>query len=470
MEERLFTTWLEQRWIGYKILNMAAVIEIFESTGIASEADLGRIYELDKPAVTALYERVYEAADATELAESESPSTDPFSFIASASLRGEAGCSSPVCRVEKLNLLGRYAALYANRLTFPLPLEQPSKVTDVDRARYLLAQTGLSLLSLRPLVDAGIVVPRTMTTHHCEHTLDSVMKMIDMVHSIADEAAGHFARQFRVVYQSPQKSPTGRSTLYIKGPEEFLEHGDLVMLFDEGPKWRAKSWKLNRVGRVEIGGRRKRAAVTRIFNQIANDTTFYFAHGGFRTSRYLTDLPGEAFLLDFLMPDEELAATSAALAQYATHTVPLLGDLPLGALVRIRREERESFGRYQVAVRNLLSEISSKHRRPGKAEVQDIFKEQIEPELVKMKSELKLERKRQRRRIGGALAALATSIGIGAFGLAPVAGAALAAPGAVVGSKLLYDTAKSVCEHGANVAGGSDFYFLLRITEEAEKA
>lgn len=167
--------------------------------------------------------------------------------------------------------------------------------------------SGLTLLQLRLLITEGIVTPVVMVTHHCEHVQPWIDEMIRLTHIVSDGAAEEFSRKFQTVYQTPEKSPTGRSTIYVDGPEDFLEHGSLIELFDEGPGWRPKSWTFNRVGRREITGPRKVAVLRRIFGQIATDTTFYLAFGRGHTGRYLTDRRGEAFLLELLTGDEEVA-------------------------------------------------------------------------------------------------------------------------------------------------------------------
>jgi hypothetical protein len=53
---------------------------------------------------------------------------------------------------RKLDFLGRYAALYANKVMFPLPLSHPSKVDTVADSREELVQTALILLRLRRLI------------------------------------------------------------------------------------------------------------------------------------------------------------------------------------------------------------------------------------------------------------------------------------------------------------------------------
>jgi hypothetical protein len=47
-------------------------------------------------------------------------------------------------------------------------------------------------------------------------------------------------------------------------------------------------------------------------------------------------------------------------------------------------------------------------------------------------------------------------------------GAAVAA-GSMVGGRLLSKAAEATCEHGATLKEQNDFYFLLRLTQEAAR-
>lgn len=144
-----------------------------------------------------------------------------------------------------------------------------------------------------------------------------------------------------------------------------------------------------------------------------------------------------------------------------------MGDLPVETLMRIRREERDSFVRYRYALQQLLSEVVARKKRTSKREIQELFRENIEPEIKRMKSELKLERKRQAKRIFGGAAGLAASVALGAFGgfLPLLAKGAAVAASAMVGGRLLSKAAEHVCEHGATLREKNDFYFLLRAAQ-----
>jgi hypothetical protein len=448
---------------------MDAAIELLENYGLIRDEDSLRVEEFSKTKIVRLHRQLHSAILDNQAkdfeAENGSGEIDPFSFVASKSLRGGADCGEYFCRMQKVDVLGRYAALYANRVILPLPLQDPSKVDSETDAARQVSHASFALLRLRPLIDAGLVFPVVMRSfHRCEHALEWTNRMIEFIHWVARDAAKDFQRDFRVTFQLPEKSPTGLPSVYIEGPEDFLEHGTLVLWFDENKKWRSKNWRYNREGKVELRGPRKMRFLDEVFRSIADDTTFYLAYGRNRNARYLASRAGETFLLDLLTTqDEELAASSAALNAYMTHSLPLLNDLPLATLVRIRRQERDSFARYRLAIGRILTAVVEKKTRIGKQEVRDLFREQIEPELAKMRSELNQERKRQARRTVFGIGAMAASVALGAFGhIVPAVAAGS------VGTGLLTEAAKSTCSHGANLKEKNDFYFLLRLTQEAE--
>jgi len=311
-------------------------------------------------------------------------------------------------------------------------------------------------------------MPVVMRSWHCKHTMPWVKRMSDAVYDEAWRATRYAAEHFKVVYQLPEKSPTGESTIYVEGPKDLIEHGHMVMTWNESSTWRRKSWRFNRDGKVELRGPKKLARIYDLaFEKIANDTSFYLALARLRSARYLSDCEGETFLLDALTDDDEVAANNRSLHHLLAHLVPLMGDLPVETLMRIRREERDSFVRYRYALHQLLSEVVAKKKRTSKREIQELFREKIEPEIKRMKSELKLERKRQAKRIVGGAVGLAASVALGAFGgfLPLLAKGAAVAGSAMIGGRLLSKAAEQVCEHGANLREKNDFYFLLRAAQ-----
>lgn len=450
---------------------MHKLFEILESRGIISENDIPKVDRLEKSKLVALYDAVYSTVFAEQYPDEEADSErsldlDPFSFMASASLRADSGCLEPGCRMQKLDFLARFSALYANHVTVPLPLGHPDKVSNINASRDDLFRVLMSLFALRPLIESGIVQPVTMRTTHCKHVMEFVGEMTGFVHEMADVGAKHFLKDFKVEFQLPEKSPSGRSTAYVEGPEEFLEHGSLVVLFDEGAPWRAKSWRYDNDGKIELKGKKKLFFIQEVFSTIANDTTFYLASGQQHRSRLLTDRPGDAFLLNWMNQDEELQSTSAAM-EFLGHSIPILGDIPLATLVRIRREERESFESYRRAITSLTAEVLAESGGLTVEAAKEAFKTKLEPQIQNVRAEVAAERTKQSKRLSMGISSLAAAVLIGAWGGIPIlVKGALAVAGTATGTGLLSKAATSACEHGADLRQKNDLYFLLRLIEE----
>jgi hypothetical protein len=133
---------------------MREVFDVLESKGLFSEADTTRIEGLRANGALELYERVYATifdAEQSQLSRTraDAAQVDPFTFFAGASVRGDSGCGAPLCRIQKIDFLGRYGALYADEVAVPLPLTHPEKLCGVAEAKPSLARAATTLLRLR---------------------------------------------------------------------------------------------------------------------------------------------------------------------------------------------------------------------------------------------------------------------------------------------------------------------------------
>jgi hypothetical protein len=444
---------------------------IIERHGIIGPQGLLKLESLSVKQLSKLYDEIFHAiyqaqlqrveeADASEL-------PDPFSFQASASIRGDSGCSSVECRGNKISFLARYGALYANELIFPLSLRSPQRVSHKFELRDLLGQNLFSLFLLRPLITGGVVLPVVMRTQHCIHHAEMAERATAIVHDFSQFTARHLLNEFRLTYEIPEKSPSGQPTLYLEGPEEYIEHGGLARRLDETPKWLPRTLRFNQKGQAEVRGEHKRHMVIELFTEMADNVAFYLAYGTRRNARFLSDMAGETEFLEWLTDDERMTAKSLALRELE-HSVPVLADLSIATILRIRKEERDSFESYRSAVGKISADIMAAKNRVSKKEAREMFRTAIEPELQKMKREIVTYRKTQHRRVLAGVASVIAGVGIGAYtGLPPLISVPLVATASLVGGRLLSKAAESACEHGPETEQKNDLYFLLRLTQEA---
>src|SRR5437588_2563801 len=222
---------------------MDPAIETLESYGLVRDEDSLQVAAFSKTKILRLHRELYSVVFDRQMEDyvkgDVQSEIDPFSFVASKFLRGASDCGAYGCRTQKLDVLGRYAALYATRIILPLPIQAPSKVRSESQAAEQVSHAALALLRLRPLVDADLVFPVVMRAPaKCVHVLAWQKRMIALMQDVAYHAAKDFQGDFRVRFQVPEKAPTGLPSVYMEGPEDFLEHRGSVLLIDEPKGWR----------------------------------------------------------------------------------------------------------------------------------------------------------------------------------------------------------------------------------------
>jgi hypothetical protein len=122
---------------------------------------------------------------------------------------------------------------------------------------------------------------------------------------------------------------------------------------------------------------------------------------------------------------------------------------------------------YRAAITTMTKEVLDASRDLSEGAIMEVFKSKIEPQIEKVRAEIRAEREKQSRRFWVGGAAIAAGVALGAWGGIPVLlKAALGLPATATGATLLGKAASSICEHGAEVRQKNDFYFLLRLVED----
>ena len=437
---------------------MKPIFDFLEQQGIVSDEDAYKVSLLRADQLERLYRELYSLIFREQYDSATSrEGMDPFRYVASASMRGDSTCSSPECRSSKLSFLENFSALYATRVFVPVPLSSPDDIIEFNEYESSnLSQSVFTLLKSRSLIEAEVLVPTVLLTRHCKHDYANVEKLTQVANEYAYGLAKQSASLFTATYQLPEKSPSGRSTVYLEGPNDYLEH-EMVYMFDEPPNWKLKSWRYDREGKPLLHGSRKLRFVNRIFESIAGNTTFYLAYGLEQKAKFLSDLVGETVLLEGV--GSTITETSATLRQL-THSVPLLFGLSIDQILRIRREDRESFAAYRYEIASVTKEALG--QKLSVTDAQEYFQARIAPKLLSIRRELSAERKKTVQQLGFGLAGLAASVAIGACGLPLIS----AVPLGTVATGLLTKGTQRLFEARPE-AQKQDLYFLVRLLEDA---
>lgn len=253
---------------------MDELFTLIEKYGIVTVGDVSKFLDLPNAKVEQfhqdLFKLIYDAQTERIWGATSAPA-ETFSFHASASLRGASGCTSFGCRLSKLDYLSRYAALYASELTFPLSMVRPKEDQDISIVREWLFQDLLALLVLRPLVTENVVIPVVMRSEHCIHEAEFMKMSPRLVYEFSLEGAKALLPEFKLLHQVPEKSPSGLPTLYLSGPEDYIEHGGLAQPLPQPPDWLPRTGRYNRDGMMEVRGPHKKLMVEDMFKTMASE-------------------------------------------------------------------------------------------------------------------------------------------------------------------------------------------------------
>ena len=219
---------------------------------------------------------------------------------------------------------------------------------------------------------------------------------------------------------------------------------------------------LRRPGRVRIVSKRPPKVLIREAVESALASDFSYLRSDLVTARHY-DAP-------LALGDERaihVLSGPASRAPLFELELPVLEDVPLAELLRMRRDLSDLFKDFQAALRRAASEFAARKEAPNPNEIAlQVQRDLIDPEVRRIKSALDAARGTLVKKsiAGAALGTAAAGVGL-LFGV-PVAGAVLAAvaAGAAGGNAAIgkyFDTRDEVRR--------SNLYFLWRVVTEAKR-
>jgi hypothetical protein len=440
-------------------METGALYEVLEREGIKSPVDVLSLSKLTVKQSRELHQSLRKAIFQFQYAsEAEPLDDDYYSFMPSASMRGDAGCSEVVCRAKKLNFLGRFAALYADRLVIPTALSSrpPRLKLEIELE---LRSACLMLLMHRPLIEERIVIPAVLSTSHCEHQRGFVEETVDLLHEVAMERADEAVKEFDIEYQRPSEDRPYH-TVFIHGSEDYIEHGLVVAQFTGNPRWIAPSWRYDGEGKRMLSRQtiRETPFLRSLFTGTAADTTFQLFYGRSLGCKYLTTMAGEVEFLSALN-DERQAEKDALIQQSLIHSLPFAESLSIAQVLALRSEIHDSFTQYRTAMRMTVKDFDAPLTRQ---QAREVFRDRLEPKVKALELSLKKEVSLLNKKSRNYAAFAALVIGLGVAGLLPSA-AALSLAGGALAIKMLDTVAER--QQQRSTPTNDDLYFLLRLKQ-----
>ncbi len=418
--------------------------------------------------VEAFFEELYEETVAEEgVFRSAASDDDPltaFNFVASTALGGGGGCCALDCRIQRAQLVARYAVLYADRVIVPMeflnPRDHPRPKRSMDERllRYDLTGTLLVIHEMRPAIEAGLIAVVNPELHFCAECASKALKRIGRINRSAQRLADETRNQFSMTFLGGDPLPH----FSVRGPSEYCEHGGFIRVSDHAPAWLPKSYRAKANARLPETILRRSKIVEEVFRDVASEVVMQEFFSYRYNSKALTSNPGELALLSRLNPDSGRHARVTTSLSRVTHVIPLMEDISLAKAVRIRNQERDSFLVYRKALSVTLSEMLKSENIVTERRAGEIVSEVLEPEIAKLRGLANEMRTKSVRKAGLRLAFAGAILTLGFFrGLLPAEFSALGSAAALTG---LVD---SLAELRANARAtrNQNFHFLLRLTQ-----
>jgi hypothetical protein len=444
------------------------VISLLEEKGLSTQEaiEAAVFHRWSIQELEGLEESLVEAVQVAEKSLMDSvDSADPlssFTFVASLTLAGSAGCVAPFCRAGKAQLLARYAALYADRVITPLQLSSDHKGPVSRTALYehglrmSLAGTLYSIWEMRPAIEAGMVALIIPEIHFCDDCAEAAMRKLRRFRTAAAGLEKANENRFSVTYD--WRDPAPRVTIH--GPAEFMEHGQWIRVFHSVPSWIPKDYQKKSGIPLPKTVVRKSGVVKEIFRDTAAQVGLHEVLSFRYNAKTLTSNPGELSLLSRLDPKGGKHRETSTSLSRLTHSIPLLGDFSLATAVRIRKEEPDAFLVYRGALTKIVREAVKESGTLTEERAVEIVADILQPKVAKIRQLEATERTRASKKSKVWLGVTAAALTLGFFkGLTPT-------EYSLLGSSLfgLVDSLTQL-KANPNAIRNENFYYLLRLTQ-----
>lgn len=384
-----------------------------------------------------------------------------YNFMASYSLRGD-NCRHVGCRVEKARLVERYSALYCDQVILPLWYEDHDPVEEPDRE--VLAGALLSLVQLRRVIEKGYVKIVESDLPLCEECCEKEVPYYHQVLEACRISSSDFIKQFK--FTATDLGSAGIKML-IEGPPAFIEHGGKQRIFPRVSEW-ASLLKGRKKAVLPYDLVREQNLMRHIFLQPAMDVALHRQHYERSRTNYLTNLEGEAFLASGILHNSKHSTISKS-ADLA-HRIPLLQNLDVNDIMRLREDEHNSFLLYRKALERTVQERFGRSTKLTQSEVDEIYEDVLLPEVLKLRTALRTKHHSSRvKSFLKSAGAASVVIAIGAF-TGPISQRVLewaATTAAVNLGRELVESALEPLQIPDEVRS-NPMYFLLKASEKLE--
>lgn len=329
----------------------------------------------------------YEAINLVINNSSSSNEKSGFRFMANNDFSGGGfTCSELECRSRNLDILARNSLLYADKVYLQNWFERHRPFEQiVDNNRFNLANSIGLLYQIKPLLTNGYFEFCANEHHFCTNCLNELLSngLHDFDHKSEDALKILNKKIQKNTEFVLKKNYDGNPAVFVSAPTSILEH-DMVLSFNYYvPDYLKKIYKPNkevRLKKKEI----KECGISNYFSrQIIDDLQNQSYYASLLNTRYLTSREVDFEILSKLNAKEN-KTRSNLIYNNLSHSVPQINEVNYNDLIKLRKEEGESFEVYRDSLNKLLEDFNETEPDKIKQALSDVIK----PELHKIEKKI----------------------------------------------------------------------------------
>lgn len=387
-------------------------------------------------------------------------SRTPYEFSASLTYAGDSSpCAALACRMERVQELSYFTALYADRVLVASLFPSMSADWSLEMLRGEVAVAVASTLHLKPLVIAGLI----QYTHHdhCNVCLDCYANLSGKTSEEWGRLRGAIEREFRErVKYYLVRDETGTYAVPEGADDLFDAHTLMEMKIPESMRnvvRRRGRWRIPEFVLDEI----------KLPLEYANDVAVDILGRDLAASRFGTGyLTRREIDLRVVTPALANAHSDTILNRTLGHQVPVLEGITSENLLKLRGDEADAFKSYQRALRQAAIQSAA----DGQADLTEVFRDVVEPEIRRMNEALRTARRTLVRGLGADVAGATAYVSIAAFAgiITPGIAGVLAALGGAHFTNEITEKLSKLVKQEPESARENPFYFLWRASRTAK--
>lgn len=350
------------------------------------------------------------------IAEPTTRSSSPFEFLANATYSGApTPCASFECRSERLRELAYFSALYADKVWFPNPFPSLKNLATVDAVRQELVFYINRLHHLRPLFDADLMeLTPNASEDFCKECYVRMIGELETQNGF-DKSYKKLKRELDRRYLTEVdyyvEMIDGQASLIPRGPTTLIdEHFGRYLFAKAPPQILEIARKAKSPVRLSQACAKKHDIPSIMYEDmlgdVLNQNYYALRHG----TGYLTQRSVDLELINALA-SQPIRDTNTLLGTSFSHELPVIGGIELRELLKVRRDNGDSFQVYRDALSKAINDVKDDDPR----KMNQAFRDIVKPEIHRVNAALGSARKILLKDVLVSTAVATGVVGVGLF-------------------------------------------------------